>query len=129
MSFDPHSIERLRDLGRKLPQKLETPKIPTKSNSLTSPQIHPIETEEDPEKLFQELMNASPDGNVPPHLINQLKECEYQKANQGARNHSNSKENLHASTNHNHERTHHGNNPEDNILYVAFESLLLEDEE
>ncbi len=76
MSFDSHSLQRLQELGRKLPKELPSPKqasinIPSKDKIR-----HPIETEEDPKKLFHELMKASSDGNIPAHLISRLKDLE-----------------------------------------------------
>ena len=75
MSFDPRSLERLRELGRSLPKPLpkpETPAAPPKA----SERRHKLETETNPEALFRELMQASPDGTVPPHLMARLKELE-----------------------------------------------------
>ncbi|WP_369795456.1 hypothetical protein [Synechococcus sp. GFB01] len=40
------------------------------------PLRHRVETEEDPEQLFRELMQASPDGTVPPHLLDRLRQLE-----------------------------------------------------
>jgi hypothetical protein len=35
-----------------------------------------VETEQNPEQLFRELMQVSPDGTVPEHLMQRLKEAE-----------------------------------------------------
>jgi hypothetical protein len=35
-----------------------------------------VEIEDDPQALFRELMQVSPDGTVPPHLMARLKEAE-----------------------------------------------------
>jgi hypothetical protein len=35
-----------------------------------------VEIEDDPQELFRELMQVSPDGTVPPHLMARLKEAE-----------------------------------------------------
>lgn len=72
MSLDPRSRERLEALGRQLPKPLPAPQ-PKQDASAAR---HPVETEQDPEMLFRELMAASPDGNVPPHLIERLKQLE-----------------------------------------------------
>ena len=72
MTFDSHSLERLKELGRKLPKELSKPQ----SNELKNQKLHPVETETNPEKLFRELMKISPDGNVPPHLLERLKNLE-----------------------------------------------------
>ena len=71
MNFDPKSLERLQELGRKLPQPLPKPREPNAKNKK-----HIIETENDPDRLFQELINASHDGSIPAHLISRLKEVE-----------------------------------------------------
>ena len=78
MTFDSHSIKRLEELGRKLPKEISKPKsnelnTHKKQNSHT---LHPVEIETDPEQLFRELMEISPDGNVPPHLLERLKKLE-----------------------------------------------------
>ena len=72
MTFDSHSLERLKELGRKLPKELSKPQ----SNELKNQRLHPVETETNPEQLFRELMEISPDGNVPPHLLERLKKLE-----------------------------------------------------
>jgi hypothetical protein len=70
MSFDSRSLERLRELGRQLPQPLPAPQ----ARPAAAPQqrLHAVETEQDPDKLFHELIKASPDGKVPPHLMERL---------------------------------------------------------
>ena len=37
---------------------------------------HRVETETDPQALFRELMQVSPDGSVPPHLLDRLRQAE-----------------------------------------------------
>ena len=76
MSLDSHSLERLRELGRKLPKSLPNPKRDSGSDEESKQRLHPIETEQNPNKLFQELIKASTDGKVPPHLIERLKKAE-----------------------------------------------------
>jgi len=77
MSFDAHSRERLEALGRTLPSKLP---LPTQAEAAPPPRAvdrrHQVETEQDPGRLFHELMDASRDGTVPPHLIDRLKGLE-----------------------------------------------------
>ncbi len=75
MSFDPRSLERLRQLGRSLPQPLPAPE-PTARARRPEPARHRVETEENPEQLFRELIQASADGSVPPHLLERLRELE-----------------------------------------------------
>jgi len=78
MTFDSHSLERLKELGRKLPKELSKPQSNELKNQKEekNQKLHPVETETNPEQLFRELMEISPDGNVPPHLLERLKKLE-----------------------------------------------------
>ena len=77
MSFDSKSLERLRELGRTLPQRLPDPEpVQKPSNTGASRQRHRVETEQNPEALFHELMTVSQDGTVPEHLMARLKDVE-----------------------------------------------------
>jgi len=90
MSFDARSKERLEALGRTLPKKLPPPQPPLPhfmGRADPSPGVkggsgeqarHRLEREEDPAELFRALMKASPDGSVPPHLLDRLRELEGQ---------------------------------------------------
>ena len=77
MSLDPRSRERLAALGRTLPQKLPAPQ-PANPVVESSPRAgrHRLETEQDPDALFHELIMASTDGSVPSHLLDRLRELE-----------------------------------------------------
>lgn len=77
MSFDPRSLERLRELGRSLPKPLPAPE----ARPAAPPERprHRVETETDPETLFRELMQASSDGTVPPHLMDRLRQLESER--------------------------------------------------
>ncbi len=113
MTFDSHSLERLKELGRKLPKELSKPQ----SNELKNQKLHPVETETNPEQLFRELMEISPDGNVPPHLLERLKNLESNNvkisSNSDPQINENSKD-LSA---------------EDSLnLYTQFQQFLLEDD-
>jgi len=78
MTFDSHSLERLKELGRKLPKQISKPQSNELKNQKETrkQKLHPVEIETNPEQLFRELMEISPDGNVPPHLLERLKELE-----------------------------------------------------
>lgn len=76
MTFDARSRERLEALGRSLPQPLPTPTPPQRSAPKATDKRHRVEVEENPEALFRELMQVSPDGTVPPHLMERLRELE-----------------------------------------------------
>jgi hypothetical protein len=83
MTFDPRSRERLEALGRRLPQPLPLPQPASPAAAAGGgrpPSLHPLETEEDPEQLFRELMAASPDGSVPPHHLERLRQLEQRPA-------------------------------------------------
>jgi hypothetical protein len=79
MAFDPRSLERLRDLGRTLPQPLPAAPAPAKQPQRASEQRHRVETETNPEALFRELITVSTDGTVPPHLLDRLRLAEQQQ--------------------------------------------------
>ena len=74
MSFDARSLERLQQLGRSLPQPL--PKPEAAAPPPATAKRHRVETETDPQALFRELMQVSPDGTVPPHLMDRLRQAE-----------------------------------------------------
>lgn len=79
MSFDAHSLERLRQLGRSLPQPLPVPEPPKTRSPRANQPRHKLETETNPETLFAELMQASADGTVPPHLLDRLRSLEAER--------------------------------------------------
>lgn len=130
MSFDSHSLERLRELGRNLPQPLPKPEPRTTPKASASEPRHKVETETDPDQLFRELMQASADGTVPPHLLDRLRQLESARvparpsalANPrppgGERGRSS-----------NRPQTRSGPDSDEASLYTAFQQLLLEDEE
>ncbi|MFZ9713329.1 MAG: hypothetical protein ACO3B2_04630 [Vulcanococcus sp.] len=76
MSFDARSLERLQQLGRSLPKPLPKPETAPEAQAPASQQRHRVETETDPQALFRELMQVSPDGSVPPHLMDRLRQAE-----------------------------------------------------
>jgi DNA polymerase V len=80
MSFDARSLERLKQLGRTLPQPLAAPEPPgpgaPSGDAKAAERRHRVETETDPAALFRELMKVSPDGEVPPHLLDRLRQAE-----------------------------------------------------
>ncbi len=135
MNLNPNDLERLRKLSLQL-QKTESqdsPALPSKNNSTKKNALHPIETEEVPDKLFKELIKASPDGNVPPHLVSRLKEIEekYYKKNY-------SEKGLHKKLNIQEDKSFSlspankkstGKQTDEDKLYIDFKRLLLEDED
>ena len=119
MTFDSHSLERLKELGRKLPKEISKPqsnKINNQKETKTQ-HLHPVETETNPEQLFRELMEISPDGNVPPHLLERLKKIE--------------SNNVNISSNEDPQINKNSKNlsSEDSLnLYTQFQQFLLEDD-
>ncbi|MBM5802077.1 MAG: hypothetical protein FJ077_14905 [Cyanobacteria bacterium K_DeepCast_35m_m2_023] len=81
MALNQHTRRLLQDLGRRLPQPLPQPSPSQQQPAAGGSKQHRIETETDPEILFRELMRASPDGSVPPHLMERLRHAEQQRLN------------------------------------------------
>ena len=132
MSFDAHSLERLRQLGRTLPQPLPPPE-PASADPGPGPgpvdRRHPVETETDPEVLFRELMHVSPDGSVPPHLLDRLRQLESRR--RPAQQVPSSPSTAGASGQRPSgppRRRAEPSRREEQDLYTAFQQLLLEDE-
>ena len=140
MSFDPRSLERLKELGRSLPEPIAPPQQPTDRPLKATEKRHRIETEDNPERLFQELMKASSDGTVPEHLMARLKDAERHIATQNKMkanaqtlpsSQTISRQPLRGGQG----KTTRPTRPnvaagsEEESLYVAFGQLLLEDDE
>ena len=129
MSFDSHSLERLRELGRKLPNSLPIPNTKSsKANQNTKAKLHPIETEQDPKKLFGELIKASPDGKVPAHLLDRLKKTESLNLEKQPHKESFSALDPSQRTLKSKNKSRNLNLPKDD-LYISFERLLLEEDD
>ena len=119
MTFDSHSLERLKDLGRKLPKEISKPQSNELKNQQKTKKLaaHPVEVETNPEKLFRELMKISPDGSVPPHLLERLKKLESNNLKTPSK--------LNPSINENSKDI----SSEDSLsLYTQFQQFLLEDD-
>ena len=140
MSFDPRSLERLKELGRSLPEPIAPPQQNSDRPVKATEKRHRIETEDNPERLFQELMKASSDGAIPEHLMARLKDAErhvaiQNKAKVNAQplpsSQPLSRQPLHGGQG----KTTRPSRPkvaagsEEESLYVAFGQLLLEDDE
>ena len=138
MSFDPRSLERLRELGRQLPARLPEPEQPPAAPKASQAR-HRVETEKNPEELFRELMKASQDGTVPEHLMARLKQLEAQRKATGEPSPFISSDNTPDLAAPARSQPGPGKNTqpkrpkvdpgsEEESLYVAFGQLLLEDE-
>ena len=130
MSFDARSRERLQALGRSLPQPLPKPEPPQQSQTKASDRRHKVELEQNPEALFRELMQVSPDGKVPPHLMERLRELESRRQSATpapAPSIAASPSKLRGRNTAG--RTDRRTAAEYGDLYTAFQQLLLEDEE
>ena len=132
MSFDARSLERLQQLGRSLPQPLPKPTPKASPDAPPGQRLHPVETEQNPEALFRELMTVSPDGSVPPHLLERLRDLEASRRDAAAASRNTAKPRSSAAQPPSPAgiRARSGaQNPDADNLYVAFQQLLLEDEE
>ncbi|MEI7666420.1 MAG: hypothetical protein WCI65_10275 [Synechococcaceae cyanobacterium ELA263] len=141
MSFDARSRERLEALGRQLPKPLP---LPEPARPRPDAPRHAVEIEQDPEQLFRELMAASADGSVPPHLMDRLRELEQARRLQ-TRDRVQAGGSGSASGGANRPRPgssprgssggsvrpgpNRPRNAEEEALYTAFQQLLLEDDE
>lgn len=126
MSFDARSRERLEALGRRLPQPLPTPPPPQRAETKATDRRHRVEREENPEALFRALMQVSPDGTVPPHLMDRLRELEAARSTPSP---APSKQGSRPSGANTVGRADGRTAAEHGDLYTAFQQLLLEDEE
>jgi len=119
MTFDSHSLERLKQLGRKLPKEISKShannlKIQKNTKKQT---LHPVEIETNPEKLFRELMDVSTDGNVPPHLLERLRKLETNNLK------------ISSNTDQYISKKSKDLSPEESLsLYTQFQQFLLEDD-
>jgi len=137
MSFDARSLERLQQLGRSLPKPL--PKPETTREAPASQKRHRVETETDPQALFRELMQVSPDGSVPPHLMDRLRQAEADQQRQRQAMQRQNTERPSATPGLQPRGTSHElrpnrqrrppTNSEELELYTAFQQLLLEGDE
>jgi hypothetical protein len=126
MSFDARSRERLAALGRSLPQPLPKPEQPQVTAPKASEKRHRVEIEENPEALFRELMQVSPDGTVPPHLMERLRDLEARRQAPAPAPAATSTSPPGSAKPRGHNtpgQADHGD------LYTAFQQLLLEDDE
>ncbi len=129
MSFDSHSLERLRELGRKLPSSLPLPNTKSsKKNKQLKEKLHPIETEQDPKKLFGELINASPDGNIPAHLLERLRQTEAISLEQKVLEENFPQVDLNEIPVRSNNSITNARSPQ-NELYISFERLLQEEDD
>ena len=127
MSFDAHSRERLEALGRTLPQPLPQPQPAAGSSPRATEKRHRVEVEENPEALFRELMEVSPDGSVPPHLLDRLKQLEARRQ-PAAQVPAKGPAQTPAQPSPGRGGPRRGPGPDNDDLYTAFQQLLLEDE-
>ncbi len=122
MSFNSDNIRKLTELRRKLPEQQN----PNTQITKATKHKHIVETEVNPEKLFKELIKVSKDGNIPPHLLERLKELELNHQKNSLNLETKSNESLDKT---NHELKHELHNKEgDNQAYVDFQRLLLEED-
>ena len=121
MTFDSHSLDRLKELGRKLPKEISKsePNESRNKKEIKKQKLHPVEVETNPEQLFRELMEISQDGNVPPHLLERMRALESNTL----------KTAISKDKNTNMNKTSLESSIEDSQqLYTEFNQFLLEDE-
>ena len=121
MTLDPKSAQRLQELGRRLPQALPTP---TAKETTPLRKLHAVETEENPEELFRQLIQVSSDGNIPAHLMDRLKLIEKQSLNK-SKNEDKNKSKLSIKNN----KKDKLPDSIENSLYVEFQQMLLEQDD
>ena len=153
MSFDARSLERLQQLGRTLPKPLPKPQADSSQANPTSGKRHRVETETDPQALFGELIKASEDGTIPPHLLDRLRQAEQEqerkrqaaqrqdletlqarvkdgaRPNSSARRDGLGRDGLGRDGLRPNQQRRKPGNDEEQELYVAFQQLLLEGDE
>ena len=121
MSLNSENLNKLNNIKRQLPKLIEIPTQKKQIQHKTNSKLHPIETENNPEKLFRELMKASNDGNIPPHLINRLRHLENipsDNEKQIEKKHTAKRDKKDISS-----------DIDEKNLYTSFKRLLLEDED
>lgn len=143
MSFDARSLERLQELGRSLPKPLPKPETSGETKR-ASAKRHRVETETDPQALFGELMKASQDGTVPPHLMDRLRQAEADQERKRQAAQREQLQSLQGQTNRSpgglqaqgkpqelrpNQQRRRPANSEEQDLYVAFQQFLLEGDE
>ena len=143
MSFDARSLERLQELGRSLPKPLPKPETSVEPKQASSKR-HRVETETDPQALFGELMKASQDGTVPPHLMDRLRQTEADQERKRQAAQREQLQSLQGQTNRSpgglqaqgkpqelrpNQQRRRPANSEEQDLYVAFQQFLLEGDE
>ena len=117
MSFDPRSLERLKELGRQLPKPIETPQPQPAAKPLRQ---HRVETEDNPQELFRQLMQVSPDGTVPEHLMARMRELEADQKHQPQASGQTKTDKAKRPTK---------QSGEEDSLYSEFEQMLLEEDD
>ena len=126
MSFNSKSRDYLNKLSKQLGKEESQPnQFKKKKKKPIAHKLHPIETEEDPERLFQELMKASPDGTVPKHLMDRLKSIE--KTDALINRETSKNRNIKAEPDSKKIKSSEIEIEEEK-LYIAFRSLLLEED-
>ena len=115
MVLDKKNLKKLDHLAKKINNNTNSNQETNQNKTSTS--NHPIETETDPKELFKLLISASPDGNIPKHLIDKLKTLES--------SHPAGTKNINQAKSSN--QYHLKKNTEDEN-YILFKQLLLEDD-
>ena len=130
MVFDSRSLDRLKQLRREMPKDTQGELNRNPNNKpITKSTLHKVETTNDPSDLFHSIMDISPDGNVPSHMVSRLKDLETNDFSSTQHNLTDKSSNIkQAKTNSRSYRTKVEANTEQDDLYISFNSLLLEED-
>ena len=126
MTLDPNSLKKLSEFNKKLSHASKPKHALSQKHTKQKSTLHPIETEENPQELFKQLMKASPNGEVPAHLIKRLKELETKQQKESTDSLSNCINEINLNTP---ENSNVNRNVPDPDLYTTFKMLLIEEDE
>ncbi len=121
MAFNSKDLKKLDEFRKDLPKSSRKINAPINHDKKNNHILHPIETEENPEKLFKEIIKASTNGEVPSHLLKRLKELENKQL----------VDNINPDDIHGIKVNSTTTNNKDSFqsdLYTSFQMLLLEEE-
>ena len=125
MTLDNRNLNKLNEFKKQVDQSYAKPDVSAKESKSFKTKLHPIEIEEDPKKLFKELINASPNGEIPDHLIKRLRQLEGKHRQESLKTDANvsNKENLSSKN-----KISSLKDTSQEELYTAFKMLLLEED-
>ncbi len=123
MSFNSKNLKKLGQFKEMISNSDSVSKESANKGKRNSSRLHPIETEEDPQKLFKELIKASPNGEVPNHLLKRLQELEERQLRKTITLDEANISNISSDSS-----TKDTKNSSQQSLYTSFQRLLLEED-